>query len=50
MTATSIAHLHTPPHKKSAFVDLGLYALGRGDWAIVAAITRLTRERGWSHA
>lgn len=46
----SIARQNTPQHKKSALVDLGLDAISRGERAMVAAITRLIRKRGWSHA
>jgi hypothetical protein len=50
MTTINIPHLKTPQHKKSALVDLGLYAISHGEWAMVATITRLIEKRGWSHA
>lgn len=34
---------------KSALVDLGAYALARGQWAMVVAITRIIAARGWRH-
>jgi hypothetical protein len=30
-------------------VDLGLDALARGEWQMVAAITHIIRERRWCH-
>jgi hypothetical protein len=35
---------------KSRLVDLGLACLARGEWGIVAAITRLIQRRGWRYA
>jgi hypothetical protein len=34
---------------KAGLVDLGLYALSRGDSLIVITITQLIQSRGWSH-
>jgi hypothetical protein len=41
--------LATPADSKAALVDLGGYALARGDWLIVKAITRIIEARGWQH-
>jgi hypothetical protein len=39
-----------PVHlQKSKLVDLGLFALARGKWQVVHAITRLIQKRGWVH-
>jgi hypothetical protein len=35
---------------KERLVNLGLACLARGEWGIVAAITRLIQQRGWRHA
>jgi hypothetical protein len=35
-------------HCKAALADVGLYALTRGEWQMVMAITRMIQERGWS--
>jgi hypothetical protein len=39
----------SPAARKAALVALGLQALTRGDWFIVAAITRIIQARGWRH-
>jgi hypothetical protein len=40
---------HKATSMKSALVDVGLDALSRGDWMVVAAVTTLIRNRGWTH-
>jgi hypothetical protein len=35
--------------QKAKLVDLGLIALSRGEWRMVAAITRLLQKRGWCY-
>ena len=38
-----------PAKRKAQLVNLGLAWLSHGEWAMVAAITRLIQERGWRH-
>ena len=54
---SDVAHLsipHQTPYSatslKISLVDIGLYALSRGEIQMVIAITRLIQERGWTHA
>jgi hypothetical protein len=37
----------TTANRKVALVDIGLYALARGEWLVVRAITHLIQARGW---
>jgi hypothetical protein len=46
MTIVIIPHQNTPQNKKSAIVGIGLYALRRGEWAMLAAMTLLSQQRG----
>jgi hypothetical protein len=46
----SLPQPSVPVYQKAKLVNLGLYALSRGEWQMVAAITRLIKRRGWMHA
>jgi hypothetical protein len=42
-------NITTPADYKAALVDLGAYALARGEWGLVAAPTRIIAARRWRH-
>jgi hypothetical protein len=46
MAIIIIPRQNTPQNKKSAIVGISLYALRRGEWAMLAATTRLIKQRG----
>jgi hypothetical protein len=50
MVASSIPYFCYGRHEKARLVDLGLACLARGEWQMVAVITRLIERRGWRHA
>jgi hypothetical protein len=39
----------SPAARKAALIDIGMQALTHGEWLIVAALTRILRERGLAH-
>jgi hypothetical protein len=41
---------HSPTPDKSMLVDLGVACLALGEWAMVAALTRLIQRRALRHA
>ena len=40
----------SPSQCKQCLVALGLYALSRGEWHMVMAITRLIQRKGYANA
>jgi hypothetical protein len=38
-----------PAVRKAALIDLGMQVLARGEWRMVAALTRIIQARGWRH-
>jgi hypothetical protein len=49
MLAFNISHPRDSRQQKATLVDLGLGCLARGEWTMVAAITRIIRARRWCH-
>jgi hypothetical protein len=41
--------LPSPADYKSTLIDLGMQALSRGEWLIVAALPRIVQARGLGH-
>ena len=49
MLGFNISHPRDSRQKKTTLVDLGLACLVRGEWIMVAAITRIILARRWRH-